>query len=203
MYENLLSTIHKVSSIELTEDRKTKVQPLLTYIQDKVSTKQPILLTFICTHNSRRSHLTQIWAQAMAFHYELNSIQCYSGGTEVTALFPKVIDTLLAQGFKIEQLSSSNNSVYAIKFDENALPIIGFSKSFDDLFNPASHFAALMTCSSADEGCPFIAGAEVRIPLRYEDPKLFDGSDLMDEKYSERSLEIAADMNYIFSQIKQ
>lgn len=203
MYKNLLSTLLKVSSIELTEDRKTKVQPLLTYIQDKVSTKQPIRLTFICTHNSRRSHLTQIWAQALAFHYGLNSIQCYSGGTEVTALFPKVVDTLLAQGFKIEQLSSSNNPVYAIKFDENALPIIGFSKTFDDFFNPASHFAALMTCSSADEGCPFIAGAEVRIPLRYEDPKLFDGTDLMEEKYSERSLEIAADMNYIFSQIKQ
>jgi arsenate reductase len=203
MYKNLLSTLLKVSSIELTEDRKTKVQPLLTYIQDKVSTKQPIRLTFICTHNSRRSHLRQIWAQALAFHYGLNSIQCYSGGTEVTALFPKVVDTLLAQGFKIEQLSSSNNPVYAIKFDENALPIIGFSKTFDDFFNPASHFAALMTCSSADEGCPFIAGAEVRIPLRYEDPKLFDGTDLMEEKYSERSLEIAADMNYIFSQIKQ
>lgn len=203
MNKCLVATLQQVSLIELTEERKTKLQPLLTYIQDKVSTKQPIRLTFICTHNSRRSHLTQIWAQTMAFHYGISSIQCYSGGTEVTALFPKVVDTLLAQGFHIAQISISDNPVYAIKFDENALPIIGFSKTFDDLFNPASDFAALMTCSSADEGCPFIAGAEMRIPLRYEDPKLFDGTDLMEEKYNERSIEIAADMNYIFSQIMQ
>ena len=59
-----------------------------------------------------------------------------------------------------------------------------------------------MTCSTADEGCPFIAGAEKRFPIRYDDPKTFDGTELMNEKYTERSLEIASEMFYVFSQLK-
>jgi arsenate reductase len=90
-----------------------------------------------------------------------------------------------------------------VKFAENEVAVICFSKVFDDSFNPTSQFAAIMTCSSADEGCPFIAGAEQRLPIRFEDPKAFDGTDLMNAKYAERSLEIASEMHYVFSQIKQ
>jgi arsenate reductase len=106
------------------------------------------------------------------------------------------------QGFEIQKLSQESNPVYAVKFDENEPAIICFSKKFDDAFNPTSEFGAIMTCSSADEGCPFIAGAEVRLPIRYDDPKAFDGTDLMNAKYAERSLEIASEMYYVFSSIK-
>jgi arsenate reductase len=139
----------------------------------------------------------------MANHFGIRNVFCYSGGTEATAMFPKVGETLNNQGFQIQQLSSENNPVYAVKFDENEAAIICFSKTFDDAFNPNNEFAAIMTCSSADAGCPFIAGAEKRLPIRYDDPKAFDGTDLMDVKYAERSLEIASEMHYIFSQIKK
>ena len=59
-----------------------------------------------------------------------------------------------------------------------------------------------MTCSQADGGCPFIAGAEKRIPITYEDPKAFDDSPLEEAKYDERSLQIASEMFYVFRQIK-
>jgi arsenate reductase len=202
MNDTLLETIQQVSRIELTEERKAILQPLINYIAEKINHKEDVRLNFICTHNSRRSHLSQIWAQTMAFYHGINNVQCYSGGTEATALFPKVAQTLVLQGFQIIPLCTSTNPVYAIKFDENAMPIIGFSKTFDDIFNPTSHFAAIMTCSSADEGCPFIAGAEKRIPVRFEDPKAFDGTTLMDVKYAERSLEIASEMFYVFTQCK-
>jgi arsenate reductase len=117
-------------------------------------------------------------------------------------MFPKVGETLTNQGFKIQQLSIGNNPVYAVKYDEDESAIICFSKTFDDAFNPNSEFAAIMTCSSADAGCPFIAGAKKRLPIRYNDPKAFDGTNLMDAKYAERSLEIASEMYYIFSKIK-
>ncbi len=116
-------------------------------------------------------------------------------------MFSKVGETLLNQGYQIQQLSSSTNPVYAVKYDENESAIICFSKTFDDPFNPISNFAAIMTCSSADAGCPFIAGAEKRLPIRYDDPKAYDGTDLMDAKYAERSLEIASEMYYAFSKI--
>jgi len=203
MFQNLNTTIESISKTTITEERKVVVQPLIDFIQTKVDTNQPIRLNFICTHNSRRSHLSHIWAQTMAFHFGIKNVFCYSGGTEATAMVSKVGETLTNQGFQIQQLSSDNNPVYAVKFDENEAAIVCFSKTFDNAFNPNSEFAAIMTCSSADAGCPFIAGAEKRLPIRYEDPKAFDGTDLMDEKYAERSLEIASELYFVFSQIKK
>ena len=201
MFQNLTTTIASISKTTLSNDRKEILQPLIEYIQTKIDTQQPIRLNFICTHNSRRSHLSQIWAQTMAFHFGIKNVCCYSGGTEATAMFPKVGETLVNQGFQIQQLSSDKNPVHAVKYDENEAAIICFSKTFDDTFNPNSAFAAIMTCSSADAGCPFIAGAEKRLPIRYDDPKAFDGTDLMDAKYAERSLEIASELYYVFSKI--
>lgn len=201
MYSNLKSTIHSISEMSVSKERQAVLQSLVDYIQSKVIENNEARLNFICTHNSRRSHLSQIWAQTMAFHFGIKNVFCYSGGTEATAMFSKVGETIENQGFGIQKLSEESNSINAVKFDENEPPIICFSKKFDDAFNPASEFAAIMTCSSADEGCPFIVGADKRLPIRYEDPKVFDGTDLMNSKYAERSIEIAAEMYYVFSQI--
>ena len=201
MYPDLLKTVEIISNISVSEDRKAVLQPLIDYIQNKVTTNQEIRLNFICTHNSRRSHLSQIWAQTMAFQFKIDKVFCYSGGTEATAMFPKVAETLGNQGFQIQKLSQENNLVYAVKLDENQAPIICFSKTYSDDFNPKSNFGAIMTCNNADEGWPMVFGAEARFPIKYNDPKAFDGTDLMNEKYAERSLEIASEMYFVFSQI--
>ena len=203
MFSKLNNTISQVSEMNISEARKEVLQPLINFIQQKVASQSEIRLNFICTHNSRRSHLGQIWAQTLAFHFRIQNVSCYSGGTDETAMFPKVVETLTNQGFEIEKLADNQNPVYAIKFDENELPIIGFSKKYDANFNPKSGFAAIMTCSSADEGCPFVFGSELRIAVRYDDPKAYDGTDLMNAKYEERSLEIASEMFYVFSKINK
>lgn len=202
MFENLSKSIEISKNISVSEERKAVLKPLADYIQNKVDSNQEIRLNFICTHNSRRSHLSQIWAQTMAFHFNIKNVFCYSGGTEATAMFPKVAETLTNQGFHIQQLSQEQNPVYAVKFDENQLSIICFSKTYFDDFNPKNNFGAILTCNNADEGCPVVFGAEARFPIKYEDPKAFDGTDLMNEKYTERSLQIASEMYFIFSQIK-
>lgn len=202
MFQNLSKTIEEVSIISISEERKEVLQPLVDYIQNKVNTNDVIRLNFICTHNSRRSHLSQIWAQTMAFQFGINNVFCYSGGTEATAMFPKVGETLQNQGFEILQLSESENPIYAIKFSENEQPIIGFSKTYFDAFNPKTNFGAIMTCNNADESCPMVFGAEARFPIKYDDPKSFDETEIMNEKYTERSLEIASEMFYVFNQLK-
>ena len=184
-------------------ERKNILQPLIDFIQLKVDKNEDIRLNLICTHNSRRSHLSQIWSQTAAHYYGVNTVFCYSGGTEATAMFPEIAEVLENTGFKIQKLSQENNPVYAIKFAENASPVIGFSKTYDDEFNPRSGFAAIMTCSNADEGCPFIAGAEKKIPITFEDPKAFDNTPQQAEKYQERSLQIAIEMFYVFSKINK
>ena len=203
MFQNLSKTIDSISQISVSEERKEVLQPLVDYIQNKVNEKEVIRLNFICTHNSRRSHLSQIWAQTMAFQFVIKNMFCYSGGTEATAMFPKVAETLLNQGFEIQQLSKNENPVYAIKFSDNESPIIGFSKTYFDAFNPKTNFGAIMTCNNADEGCPMVFGTEARFPIKYDDPKAFDDTEVMNEKYAERSLEIASEMYFVFSQIKK
>lgn len=202
MLENLSKTIATISKISVSNERKEILQPLIVYIQDKVNSNEEIRLNFICTHNSRRSHLSQIWAQTMAFHFRIKNVFCYSGGTEATAMFPKVGETLSKQGFQIQKLAENSNPVYTVKFDENQHPIICFSKVYFDDFNPKSKFGAIMTCTTADEGCPMVFGAEARFPIKYDDPKAFDGTELMNEKYAERSIQIASEMYYVFSQLK-
>lgn len=202
MQFNTLNDI--ISSLDIStisEERKQILDILKTYIQTKKDNHQNINLNFICTHNSRRSHLSQIWAQTMANNFKIKNVFCYSGGTEATAMFTVVEETLKKQGFHIDKLSNEKNPVYAIKFSDNNNPIICFSKTFDADFNPSSNFAAIMTCSHADENCPFIAGAEQRIPVRYDDPKAFDNTPQQLEKYRERSLQIATELFYVFSQI--
>ena len=202
MFEKLSKTIQSIAEISVSDERKVVLKPLANYIQNKVNANEEILLNFICTHNSRRSHLSQIWAQTMAFHFEIRNVDCYSGGKEATAMFPKVAETLSNQGFEINQLSNEQNSIYWVKFDENQHPIICFSKAYFDDFNPKKNFAAIMTCNNADKGCPMVFGAEARFPIKYDDPKAFDGTELMNEKYAERSLQIASEMYYVFSQLK-
>ncbi|PKW20515.1 protein-tyrosine-phosphatase [Flavobacterium lindanitolerans] len=203
MYQKLSETIKQLYFEELgNEERKSILQPLVEYIQQKVNNKQDINLNFICTHNSRRSHFSQIWAQVASEYFKIQNVYCYSGGTEETALFPKVIETLSNQGFNIFKIADGVNPVYAVKYGENILPIIGFSKKYENPFNPTSEFAAIMTCSQADGGCPFIVGAEKRVPITFEDPKVSDNTPEQTQVYLEKSLQIATEMFYIFSQIK-
>ncbi|WP_282179713.1 low molecular weight phosphatase family protein [Maribacter stanieri] len=195
--------IQELKPDNISAERKKTLQPLIDLIQDKTANHQEIRLNFICTHNSRRSHLSQVWAQTMASFFNIKNVFCYSGGTEATAMFPMVSETLQNQGFQIQKLSDTSNPIYAIKYAENEHPVIGFSKSFENSFNPASHFTAIMTCSQADGGCPFIAGAEKRVPITFEDPKAFDNTPQQAEKYAERSIQIATELFYIFSQINK
>ncbi|SKB28646.1 arsenate reductase [Parapedobacter luteus] len=203
MYPQLSQTIEKLRQQTISPERKAILQPLINFIQQKVSARKNADINFICTHNSRRSHLAQVWAQTAAHYFNIPEVYCYSGGTEATALFPKIVETLVEAGFRISVIASTDNPVYGIKYSENTLPVIGFSKRYDDSFNPTSAFAAVMTCSQADSGCPFIAGAGQRIAITFEDPKVADDTMEQAQVYAQRSLQIAAEMFYVFSMIEK
>ncbi|WP_422103912.1 protein-tyrosine-phosphatase [Winogradskyella sp.] len=202
IYNSIARTLGQLESKSIPDERKEILQQLIDFIQNKIKDGAIINLNFICTHNSRRSHLSQVWAQTLAHYHNIGNVFTYSGGTEATALFPLVAKALETSGFKIEKLSDTSNPVYAIKYSEVTHPIIGFSKPFDAAFNPSSEFAAIMTCDSANEACPFVPGSEQRIPLTYEDPKAFDNTPQQAEMYLERSLQIATELNYVFSNLK-
>lgn len=192
------NTIEKgISEFDLiSKDRKIELEVLSKFVSDR-SGKADVI--FICTHNSRRSHLSQIWAQVAANHYGFDEVTCYSGGTEATAFFPSGIDAIRNAGIEVLKLSEGVNPVYAVNYSETAHPVICFSKKYNDSFNPQKGFAAIMTCDHADQNCPFIPDAGARIPIRYEDPKVADGTPQQLAKYIERSEQICREMLYVFS----
>lgn len=137
----------------------------------------------------------------MANYHGIEKVKCYSGGTEATAVFPVVIETLENVGFTVTKISNYTNPTYKLSFSEETNPMTLFSKRFNDYYNPRRDFAAVMTCTDADENCPIIPEA-IRVSLPYNDPKISDGTDQQVQVYAERSEQIATEMNYIFSRIK-
>lgn len=185
----------------ISEERKELLQKLAQYIVSKVAQNKEVSLVYICTHNSRRSHFGQIWAKVAAEYYGVQKIDTYSGGTEATAFNPNAINALKRVGFKIESDTEIKNPHYMVFYDDHTKPIECFSKVYDDPINPQKEFAAIMTCSDAEENCPFIPGVELRIGTTYDDPKAFDNTDLQDAKYDERCRQIALETLYVFSLI--
>lgn len=184
-------------------DRKNTLKQLVAFIEKKLETREPITLNFICTHNSRRSHIAQVWAQVAAAHYGINNVSCYSGGTEATAFNPRAVKAMQEAGFSIKMTKAGNNPMYEVRFADGADPVIAFSKTYDDPFNHTKDFAAIMTCSQADKNCPLFIGASARISLPYDDPKEFDGTPQESDKYAERVHQIGRDIFYAFSLIKK
>lgn len=201
LYPELSEEIKNLVISTISDTRKKTLHLLTDIIQKKINSREKVNLNFICTHNSRRSHLSQVWAQAISANFRIPEVYCYSGGTEATSLFPMVASTLKETGFQIVIISDSENPVYGIKYGPNEPSVIGFSKIYNHPINPENNFTAIMTCSQADAGCPYIPGAENRIALPFEDPKEFDNFPEQAEKYSERSKQIATELFYIFSKI--
>jgi arsenate reductase (thioredoxin) len=200
LFPEIQLTLEKAKNLFIPEERIQVLQPLINFIQSRIDQKKEVNLNFICTHNSRRSQFAQIWAKTVAEYYEIPA-NCYSGGVEVTAFNERAVESIKRLGFKVK-CNGATNPVYEIFISEQLDPIVAFSKLYDDPANRKDEFAAVMVCSHADENCPFISGAEIRIPIRYEDPKEFDDTSEEKQKYDERSLQIAGEMMYVFSQIK-
>jgi arsenate reductase len=181
--------------------RKKLLYQLTEFVRSKSESKHPVNLNFICTHNSRRSHLAQIWAQTAAHYYGVSSVFCFSGGTEATAFNPRAVKAMQEAGFAISTAKDGTNPVYEVRFSVEADPVIAFSKVYDDPFNPDKDFAAVMTCTHADQNCPLVLGASARIALTYDDPKDFDGTPQESAKYRGRVHEIGREILYAFSQV--
>ncbi len=182
-------------------ERKRDLEQLARFVSERHRAGEEARLTFICTHNSRRSHLAQLWAATGAAYYGVEGIATYSGGTEATAFNPRAVAAIERAGFGVEN-PGGQNPHYRVRYASSEPAMECFSKKYDDAPNPGEAFAAVMTCSQADESCPVVKGASFRIPLPYEDPKIADGTPGEATRYHERCLQIATEMFYVFSRIE-
>lgn len=182
-------------------ERRATLDGLAHFVAERTRAGEPAKLTFICTHNSRRSHMAQLWAQAAAHHFGIVGVETYSGGTEATAFNPRAVAALERVGFLIEAATAGANPVYAVRYNADIAPMECFSKVYDQPPNPTEDFCAVMTCGEAEAACPIVFGAAERISLPYDDPKAADGSPQEAAVYDERCRQIAREMLYAFSRV--
>ena len=186
---------------QIGAERKKELQQAASFIRGKSDQGKAADVTFICTHNSRRSHLSQIWAQTAAA-YGLTNVTTYSGGTEATACNIRTVRALRRAGFSIAQSSGGTNPVYLAQYSESLPAAKMYSKKFASPENPQKDFAAIFSCDDAAEKCPVVEGAALRLPIVYADPKVTDNTPAEPATYDERSRQIAREMFYLMSRVR-
>ena len=187
---------------QISDERKSTLRQLGDYIKDTRRQERPVLLMVICTHNSRRSHLGQVWLQIAATYYGIGRVQTYSGGTEATAFHPNAVACLRRIGFAIRATTEGPNPVYAVTASEDLLVGQAYSKRFDDPANPSDCFGAIMVCTDADQRCPVLLGAEKRFSVPYEDPKTYDNTSEKARQYDYCCRQIAREMFYAMEHVR-
>ena len=197
MNEKLRYYLTSLTEEKIDSSRTDILDEIADYVLHNANAK----LNFICTHNSRRSHLSQVWAQTMAFVHDI-PLETFSGGTEATAFNENAVAALQRAGFDVSK-DGDENPTYRVSFAEDEDPILAFSKKYEDPPNPKEGFAAIMTCSEADSDCPVVFGADKRIKLFYVDPKVADGTPQQAATYDERCRQIAIEMRYVFDKINR
>ncbi|MCF8244990.1 MAG: protein-tyrosine-phosphatase [Saprospiraceae bacterium] len=187
----------------ISEERKKQLAELSDYIFEKKKAGEEVRLTVICTHNSRRSHMGQLWLQAAAAYYGIEGVVTASGGTEATAFNPRAVAALERAGFDIAKGGGEDNPQYEASYSSSSGKVLMFSKKHDDPFNPQSGFAAILVCSEADAACPIVSGAAARLAIPYEDPKHADGTPSEGQAYDDSCRQIAREMFYAVHFAKQ
>ena len=185
---------------QIDSNRKTQLEEISAYIRTQRKQGNKVRLTFVCTHNSRRSHMAQLWAAVAAETYGIQA-NTYSGGSESTAFNPRAVAAMERAGFGVEKTTDDMNPIYHVRFCDNRPAMTCFSKKFDGDPNPKADFAAVMVCGDADRACPVVPGATGLFAIPFVDPKASDGTPQEAETYDERCAQIAREMLYIMSRV--
>ena len=186
---------------QINPTRKSLLMQLSQYISSKIKENQAPKITVICTHNSRRSHIAQLWLAVAADYFQMPAIGTFSGGTEATAFNSRAVRALQNIGFEILTQTEKDNPLYQVSWKKNQQPYLAFSKKYDESPNPTEKFAAIMVCSEADAECPTVFGCDFRLALPFDDPKEFDETPLETAKYDERVRQIGREMLFVMSQV--
>jgi arsenate reductase len=199
------------------ERHRAAGQKLAEWIGKEYRKGQRLDVVVVCTGNSRRSIMGAALGNVAAAYYGMPEVRFQSGGTAPTAVNVRTGNALRAIGIEVEATGqeaprgepATANPIYRIRWGsggspgEPAMDATEFSKRYDVASNPKSGFAALMVCSEADEGCPLVRGASLRVSMPYLDPKIYDGGSMETAKYAERRDDMGRLMLSVMMQARQ
>ncbi|MFO1065268.1 MAG: hypothetical protein U0892_15490 [Pirellulales bacterium] len=195
---------------QLNPAHEESIAKLAAWIAENQAEQKPLHVIIVCTGNSRRSMLGSCMGNAAAAYYGFENLHFHSGGTAPSAFNSRTINTLRSIGFKIDATGEeaargsveTANPICNVSWGEG-LQSVEFSKHYGDARNPQSDFAAVMVCTDADEGCPIVKGAALRISMPFFDPKAYDDGALEAAKYAEERDNIARTMLSVLARARR
>ena len=174
-----------------------------TYIINRLNNGQIASISFVCEHNSRKSHLGQIWTTLATQYYQLDHVKCYSGGTTPTYVNQRIINALGNTGIQISEKGiAGHGPKYLLDYGKSSRGFEIFSKRFDHPMNPDTNYLAISLCLNPDECCPISYGADKQLSIPYEDLQPFGNTPLESAKYDEQCRMVARDMFYMMDFVK-
>jgi arsenate reductase (thioredoxin) len=180
---------------QIPEQKKSRLGDLALYIESKLKSKAHVNMVFFSPTDNSLSHLAQVWAKALAMHYNLEALDAYSAVKGTMSVNPIIMKIISNYGFEIRKAKNGVNPVYDVKYADKAPVIKLFSKPLDHPENPDERFVALILNPGDAE--TFIPGADFKVPLNYE----INPGEKDEEKYDRICMEIGADIFYMFSRI--
>ncbi len=189
--------------VGLSERHQMAAKQVGSWVRLRRDAGMPANVIVVCTGNSRRSSFGAMLGNiAVAFSGE-EGVRFWSGGTAPSAFNPRTIRALRGIGVQVEELgelappgpAGEPNPRYVVRWGAGeADSIVEFSKRYDDTSNPQQDYCAIMVCTDADENCPVVMGASLRVSMPFEDPKEYDGQPCEAAAYAERRDQIGRAM---------
>lgn len=82
------------NNLFLSKERESLLIEIANTITETYLDRQKININFICTHNSRRSQLAQVWAFFAINYFQLPIFFSFSDGTEATKFHRNAVKIL-------------------------------------------------------------------------------------------------------------
>ena len=176
--------IDNLDEVILRDYQKSRVKKISQELSGVINSCNKIV--FMCTHNSRRSQLSEVWANILSNRLNLK-LSFFSAGTEKTKVYKEVIETLCRVGVDINKEGKLN-------LTSNTINI--YSKTLDEI--KEDKFIGIMNCSDAEKHCPLDPRSKKNIKLFYDDPKKYDRTTKESDEYDRTCRLIASELNAIF-----
>ncbi len=189
---------------QIAPERRDELDRLADYVRAQRQAGVPARLLFVCTHNSRRSHLAQVWGEVVG-RYVGVEVESYSAGTEATAFNARAVAALVRAGLVVQtggDATAEGGPRYTFTYGEGLQTAPLYSKRLNAVPDGAP-FGAVMVCGEADRACPVVPGAAFRLALPYVDPKVADGTAEEAATYDARCAQIARELLYALRRAAQ